>query len=136
MARDRARLVALLSVALVMLSSASALARVPTCVGVDAAGRDPTALRRLVETELNGHTSDQAVQQDCASHLQVELVVLDSSTGFSAGLRGGRELFRETDVRSLVVVQLLPPTFKSSDADWGVVDQWTPILSLGLGVVL
>lgn len=57
------------------------------------------------------------------------------SSGFSPGMRGGVELFRVTRARAQLFVQALVPTFVSKDGDAGVVDQWTPTLALGAGVL-
>ncbi|MEZ4374968.1 MAG: hypothetical protein R3B07_29420 [Polyangiaceae bacterium] len=62
---------------------------------------------------------------------------LESATaaGFSPGLRFGVELGRYTTTHGLVFAQLLFPTFASHDVDTGVVDQWTPSVTLGAGMV-
>ncbi|MCA9633766.1 MAG: hypothetical protein KC766_39210 [Myxococcales bacterium] len=58
-----------------------------------------------------------------------------TAAGFSPGLRFGMELGRYTTTHGLVFAQLLFPTFASHDVDTGVVDQWTPSVSLGAGMV-
>jgi hypothetical protein len=61
-----------------LLASASAQARTRVCVHVRASEVEATALRRLVMTELNRHTTHQAADQACESRLSVELVELGS----------------------------------------------------------
>ncbi|MCA9641474.1 MAG: hypothetical protein H6718_32170 [Polyangiaceae bacterium] len=58
-----------------------------------------------------------------------------TAAGFSPGLRFGLELGRYTTTHGLVFAQLLFPTFASHDVDTGVVDQWTPSVSIGAGMV-
>lgn len=58
-----------------------------------------------------------------------------TAAGFSPGLRFGLELGRYTTTHGLIFLQFLLPTFASQDLDAGVVDQWTPSLSLGAGMV-
>jgi hypothetical protein len=57
------------------------------------------------------------------------------SSGFSPGMRAGVELFRVTRARAELFVQGVLPTFVSKDGDSGVVDQWTPSVALGAGVL-
>ncbi len=64
-----------------------------------------------------------------------ESIETATATGFSPGLRLGLELGRYTTTHGLVFAQVLLPTFASHDLDAGVVDQWTPSLSLGAGMV-
>lgn len=57
------------------------------------------------------------------------------ASGFSPGIRTGVELFRVTRARAEIFVQAVLPTFVSKDGDSGVVDQWTPTLALGAGIL-
>lgn len=57
------------------------------------------------------------------------------ASGFSPGMRAGVELFRVTRARAELFVQGVLPTFVSKDGDSGVVDQWTPTIALGAGVL-
>lgn len=58
-----------------------------------------------------------------------------TTDGLAVGLRLGVEALRITDVRLLAFVDLEAPTFASRDVDHGVVDQWAPTASLGVGVL-
>ncbi len=61
-----------------LLASASAQARTRVCVHVRASDAEAAALRRLVMSELNRHTTHQAADRACESRLSVELVELGS----------------------------------------------------------
>ena len=56
--------------------------------------------------------------------------------GFSPGLRGGVELLRASSSRFQLWTQALFPVFVSRDQQGGIIDQWTPTLSLGVSVLL
>ncbi len=58
-----------------------------------------------------------------------------TADGLALGLRAGVEALRITDVRLLAFLDLEAPTFASRDLDHGVVDQWAPSASLGVGVL-
>ena len=58
-----------------------------------------------------------------------------SASGFSPALRVGVELFRVTRTRASFFLSARAPVFVSHDADGGVMDQWTPTVALGGGVL-
>ncbi len=58
-----------------------------------------------------------------------------TSDGLAVGLRAGVEALRVADVRLLAFLDLEAPAFISRDPDHGVVDQWAPSASLGIGVL-
>jgi hypothetical protein len=60
---------------------------------------------------------------------------VSTSDGLAVGLRAGVEALRVADVRLLAFVDLEAPAFISRDPDHGVVDQWAPSASLGIGVL-
>jgi hypothetical protein len=58
-----------------------------------------------------------------------------TGSGLGVTARVGLEALRTTDVRLLCFLDLELPTFVSHDPDHGVVDQWVPAASLGVGVL-
>jgi hypothetical protein len=58
-----------------------------------------------------------------------------TGSGLAVTARLGLEALRTSDVRLLAFVDLELPTFTSRDPDHGVVDQWVPVASLGMGVL-
>jgi hypothetical protein len=58
-----------------------------------------------------------------------------TTDGLALGLRFGVEALRITDVRLLAFVDVEAPAFASRDLDHGVVDQWAPSASLGVGML-
>jgi hypothetical protein len=60
---------------------------------------------------------------------------VSTSDGLAVGLRAGIEALRVADVRLLAFLDLEAPAFISRDPDHGVVDQWAPSASLGIGVL-
>ena len=58
-----------------------------------------------------------------------------TSTGLSLAVRGGIEALRTSDLRLVAFLQLGAPAFISNDPDHGVVNQWTPTVALGTGVL-
>jgi hypothetical protein len=58
-----------------------------------------------------------------------------TSAGLSFGLRGGVETLRTADVHVLAFLQVTLPAYFSTDPDHGVVDQWTPTVALGAGIL-
>jgi hypothetical protein len=60
---------------------------------------------------------------------------VSTSDGLAVGLRAGIEALRVADVRLLAFLDLEAPAFISRDPDHGVVNQWAPSASLGIGVL-
>ncbi len=58
-----------------------------------------------------------------------------TGSGLAVTARVGVEALRTSDVRLLCFLDLELPTFVSHDPDHGVIDQWVPAASLGLGVL-
>ncbi|MES1166240.1 MAG: hypothetical protein ABUR63_10805 [Verrucomicrobiota bacterium] len=58
-----------------------------------------------------------------------------TADGLAVGVRAGVEALRITDVRLVAFLDLEAPAFTSRDLDHGVVDQWAPSASLGVGVL-
>ena len=58
-----------------------------------------------------------------------------TGSGLGVTARVGLEALRTSDVRLLCFLDLELPTFVSHDPDHGVVDQWVPAASLGIGVL-
>ena len=55
--------------------------------------------------------------------------------GFSAGLRGGYEVLRVSDVHASLFAQVLLPTFVAKDIDGGLVNAWVPSASVGIAAM-
>jgi len=58
-----------------------------------------------------------------------------TGSGLAITARLGVEALRTSDLRLLAFVDLELPTFTSRDPDHGVIDQWVPVASLGMGVL-
>jgi hypothetical protein len=58
-----------------------------------------------------------------------------TAAGLSLAVRGGVEAMRIADVHLLVFLELEAPAFVSDDPDHGVVSQWVPSGTLGVGVL-
>ena len=58
-----------------------------------------------------------------------------SKSGLAGGVRGGIEILRTTSGRVDFFGQLLLPAFASTDDETGVVDQWVPSATLGVGIL-
>jgi hypothetical protein len=58
-----------------------------------------------------------------------------TTMGLSLGVRAGVEALRVADVHLLGYLELEAPAFVSRDLDRGVVDQWVPSTTLGMGVL-
>jgi hypothetical protein len=75
------RLVAITLAATLVLVSSSAWARVRVCVHFASNRAEAGDVRRFVMTEIDRHPTHQAVEQDCESHVTVELVQLGGDVG-------------------------------------------------------
>ena len=58
-----------------------------------------------------------------------------TGSGLAVTARIGLEALRTSDVRLLCFLDLELPTFVSHDPDHGVIDQWVPAASVGIGVL-
>jgi hypothetical protein len=56
-----------------------------------------------------------------------------TSQGISIAMRAGVEALRASNLPGVLFLQLELPTFRSRDADHGVVDRWVPTASAGVG---
>jgi hypothetical protein len=56
-------------------------------------------------------------------------------SGLAVAVRGGVEGLRVADVHFLAFLELEAPTFASRDPDHGVINQWVPAASLGVGAL-
>ena len=69
-----------------------------------------------------------------ATFLDPGTTATESTEVVTLGVRGGVELFRSTDMRADLHAELDLPTWPAKDRDAGVVDEWVPTLSIGVGV--
>ena len=58
-----------------------------------------------------------------------------TTMGLSLGVRAGVEALRIADVHLLAYLELEAPAFVSHDPDQGIVNQWVPSSTLGVGVL-